>query len=249
MIAPNKELGQNFLRNDQIINLFVKETEVHIEDIIYEIGPGEGVITKKYLENKVNFSLTAIDIDERSIEELQKIKDERFKILHKDILKFLPEISDTEYKIVGAIPYNITSPIIHRIIEKENLPQKIVLIIQKEVAEKICDTEKSSYMSLLVSYFYETKFVKKISRDDFYPSPKVDSGLIVLNLKKDFPEVDVNKLSPFLHKVFRTPRKKLNKVFAKEKLESLSISPDLRPENLKIEDIIKLYNLEVLGKN
>ena len=121
--------------------------------------------------------------------------------------------------------------------------------LQKEVAEKICNTEKSSYMSLLVSYFYETKFVKKISRDDFYPSPKVDSGLIVLNLKKDFPEVDVNKLSPFLHKVFRTPRKKLNKVFAKEKLESLNISPDLRPENLKIEDIIKLYNLEGLGKN
>jgi len=244
MIKPIKDLGQNFLRNNQVIDNFVKEIDIQKEDFIYEIGPGEGVITKKILENELDFQLIAIDIDERSIEELTKIKSNKLQILHKDILKFLPEIGEKKFKIVGAIPYNITSPIIHRIIEKENLPSKVVLIVQDEVAKKIVNEEKNSYFSFLVGYFYETKYIQKISRNDFYPVPNVDSGMIVFNLKKDFSPIDKARYSNFLHKVFRSPRKKINKVFKKEVLQELNISPDLRPEDLNLEEIIKLFNLE-----
>jgi len=244
MIKPIKDLGQNFLRNEKTISKFVEEIDTQKGDLVYEIGPGEGVLTKKILNNKNEFNLISIDIDERSILELSKIQDERFKLVHKDILKFIPEINEINYKIVGAIPYNITSPIIHKIIEKSNLPKMIVLIVQDEVAKKIIRENKNSYFSFLIGYFYEMEYVQKISRDDFFPVPRVDSGLIKFKIKNEFDEINRIKYSNFLHKVFRSPRKKINKVFDKNILDNAGISSDLRPEDLNLEQIIKLYKLE-----
>ncbi len=244
MIKPIKDLGQNFLRNQRVIEDFVREIEIQENDTVFEIGPGEGVITNEILKKNLNFKLISIDIDERSIEELIKISDPRFKILHKDILKFIPEIIEKDYKIVGAIPYNITSPIIHRIIEKEILPTKVVLIVQDEVAKKIINEERNSYFSFYVGYFYEMRYISKISRNDFYPSPKVDSGMVVFKLKENLKSIDKIKFSNFLHKVFRSPRKKINKVFNKDLLEKLKISPDVRPEDLNLEEVVELYNSE-----
>jgi len=244
MIKPIKDLGQNFLKNAQVIEEFINQINLKNDDLIYEIGPGEGAITKELLNKKENFKLVSVDIDERSIEELSKIKDGRFSILHKDILKFLPEISDENFKVVGAIPYNITSPIIHRIIEKENLPKKVVLIVQEEVARKVVGVEKNSYFSFYVGNFYEMKYIQKISRTDFYPIPNVDSALIVFDLKENLKVVDKIRYSNFLHKLFRSPRKKINKVFKKEMLEELNISPDLRPEDLNKEEVMKIFEKE-----
>jgi len=244
MINPIKDLGQNFLRNQNVIKRFVEEIQIKSGDTIYEIGPGEGVITNEILNNKEDFSLISIDIDERSIEELQKIKDKRLRIQHKDILKYLPEIEDVNYIVVGAIPYNITSPIIHKIVEKKNLPKSVVLIVQDEVAKKIVGTNKNSYFSFYVGLFYEMSYIKKVPRTDFFPSPNVDSAIISFKLKANTSEIDKIKYSNFLHKVFRSPRKKINKVFKKEDLEKVLISPDLRPEDLKIEEVLKLFKLE-----
>lgn len=244
MIKPIKDLGQNFLRNHKVIEKFVEQIDITLGDLIYEIGPGEGVITKEILNSKEIFKLKSIDIDERSIEILMQVSDERFEILHKDILKFLPDISEENYKVVGAIPYNITSPIIHRIIEKENLPKKIVLIVQEEVARKVVGVEKNSYFSFYVGNFYDMKYIQKISRNDFYPIPNVDSGLIVFNRKENLNKIDKVKYSNFLHKLFRSPRKKINKVFKKEMLEELNISPDLRPEDLNKEQVMKIFEKE-----
>lgn len=245
MIKPIKDLGQNFLRNDRVIQEFVKNIDIKESDIIYEIGPGEGVITKEILNNKNEFNVISIDIDERSIEELSKITDKRFEIIHKDILKFIPEIQNLNFKIVGAIPYNITSPIIHRIIEKENLPKRVVLIVQDEVAKKFTNQEKNSYFSFYIGYFYQTKYIKKISRNEFYPVPNVDSALITFELREKFEKIDKLKFSNFLHKVFRSPRKKINKVFNKEILDSLSISSDKRPEELNMAEVIRLFKFEI----
>lgn len=244
MIKPIKDLGQNFLRNREVILNFIREINLENGDSVFEIGPGEGVITLEILKNKLDFKLTSIDIDERSIEELSKIKDERFNLIHKDILKFIPEIPNTNYKIVGAIPYNITSPIIHRIVEKDNLPKKVILIVQDEVARKIVNKDKSSYFTFFVGYFFDLEYIKKISRNDFYPIPKVDSAIISFTLKKEIENINKMKYSNFLHKVFRSPRKKINKVFDKDLLNNLSISSDIRPENLTLEEVIKLFKAE-----
>jgi 16S rRNA (adenine1518-N6/adenine1519-N6)-dimethyltransferase len=251
-MKPIKELGQNFLNDEEVINEFVKACDLRDNDIVFEIGPGEGVITKKILEEPQKFSLTSIDIDPRSgkfLEEIakQKFFEKNFCFTISNILNYLPAISIEDYKIIGAIPYNITSPILHKIVEKENLPKRIVLIIQKEVAEKISDKKKNSYLRLLLNYFYEIEYIKTVSKDCFYPIPKVDSGVVAFEIKKPYPEkIDKKYYQNFLHHLFRSPRKKINKVFSKEILEKLTIDSNLRPQDLSLEQVLKLFNQYLL---
>lgn len=244
MIKPIKELGQNFLRNKEAISKIVNLIEINDFENIIEIGPGEGVITYEILKVDKNFNLTSIDVDERVAEEMTKIQDKRFKFVLGNILKQDEVFNQENYKIVGAIPYNITSPIIHKIIEQKNLPKIVVLVVQKEVGEKICDKEKGSYMSNFIKLFFDINYEFKIPKKDFYPEPKVDSAVIKFTKKESQTEIDKNKFSSFLHKTFRSPRKKINKVFSKELLEELNINSNNRPEDLTIDEILKLYNRE-----
>jgi 16S rRNA (adenine1518-N6/adenine1519-N6)-dimethyltransferase len=240
MIKPIKDLGQNFLRNDEAIQNIVNLLEISNGDKVLEIGPGEGVLTKICLKNPAEFQLIALDIDPRSVEELNRISDPRLVIKLGNFLE--QKIPAT--KILGAIPYNITSPIFHKIIEYETLPKKVVLVIQKEVAEKVSD-KKGSYLKDYLNFYYEIEYKFKINREDFYPAPKVDSAVIVLNLKSETPSFDKNKLSSFLHKVFRSPRKKINKVFSKELLKNLNIDDNKRPEDLTLKELEILFNFEL----
>jgi 16S rRNA (adenine1518-N6/adenine1519-N6)-dimethyltransferase len=240
MIKPIKELGQNFLRNEEIIHKIVNLLGISDNDEILEIGPGEGVLTKVCLDNPSKFHLTTIDIDPRSVEELNKINDSRLKIIQGNFL----EQKIPANKILGAIPYNITSPILHKIINYENLPTKVVLVIQKEVAQKLTEN-KGSYLKNIVNFYYEIDYGFTITKENFYPAPKVDSAVIILNKKSLVPEYDKNKLSSFLHKVFRSPRKKINKVFSKDTLQNLYIDENKRPEDLSLEEIKILFENEI----
>lgn len=241
MIKPIKDLGQNFLRNQIAISKIVELLRVTENDEIFEIGPGEGVLTFEILKSEKNFQLTSIDVDSRVEELLVKIEDPRFKFVLGDILKQSKISENNNYKIIGAIPYNITSPILHLVVNQENLPKKVVLVMQKEVAEKISDSKKGSYLSNLLKYFFEIHYEFTISRNDFYPVPKVDSGVVTLTLKNQFENIDKNKFSSFLHKVFRSPRKKINKVFERKFLEEINIDENKRPEELTLDEIISLY--------
>ena len=236
MIKPIKDLGQNFLRNQEAINKIVALLEITEDDEILEIGPGEGVLTKVCLANQVNFKLVALDIDPRSVEELNKISDSRFEIKLGNFL----EQKIPANKILGAIPYNITSPILHKIIDYEFLPKKVVLVIQKEVAEKITD-KKGSYLKDFINFYYDISYIFTINKEDFYPIPKVDSAVITLEIKEILPNFDKKKLSNFLHKVFRTPRKKINKVFSKQILNKLDIDENKRPEDLTLIELENLF--------
>jgi len=244
MIKPIKELGQNFLRNHEAISKIVSLLNIAENDNIIEIGPGEGVLTYEILKSPKNFKLTSIDVDDRVAEILAKIEDPRFKFKLANILKESEIFKQDNYKILGAIPYNITSPIFHLIVEQDNLPSKVVLVIQKEVAEKITDPKKESYLSNYLKYFFDLKYEFTISRNDFYPAPKVDSAVVTFIKKENVSEIDKKKFSNFLHKTFRSPRKKINKVFSKEVLQTCSIDENLRPENLSQAEIIKLYQME-----
>jgi 16S rRNA (adenine1518-N6/adenine1519-N6)-dimethyltransferase len=244
MIKPIKDLGQNFLRNTVAITKIVSLLEIKEEDKIVEIGPGEGVLTFEILKNSSNLKLTSIDVDDRVAELLVKIEDPRFKFILGNILRDEEIFNLEKYKVIGAIPYNITSPIIHKIIEQKNLPEKVVLVVQKEVAEKITDKKRSSYLSNYIKMFFEVNYEFTISRNDFYPAPKVDSAVITF-IKKEYDiALDKSKYSSFLHKVFRSPRKKINKVFSKEELIKNNIDENLRPENLSQEELMRLFNAE-----
>jgi 16S rRNA (adenine1518-N6/adenine1519-N6)-dimethyltransferase len=240
MIKPIKELGQNFLRNNNTIDRIISLLEISNGDNILEIGPGEGVLTKVCLKNKNDFKLTALDIDPRSIEELKDISDSRLKIILGNFL----EQKIPANKILGAIPYNITSPILHKIIDYEVLPKKVVLVIQKEVAEKITNS-KGSYLKDFLNFYYDIAYEFTIPKEDFFPVPKVDSGVITMHLKPSIPNWSKSKLSNFLHKLFRSPRKKINKVFSKEYLNNLRIDENKRPEELNLAEIKILFEKEI----
>jgi 16S rRNA (adenine1518-N6/adenine1519-N6)-dimethyltransferase len=244
MIKPIKALGQNFLRNETAITKIVGLLDVSQNDELVEIGPGEGVLTYEILKNKSNFKLISIDVDDRVAELLVRIEDPRFKFILGNILRDEEIFNLEKYKVIGAIPYNITSPIIHKIIEQNVLPEKVVLVIQKEVAEKITDKKRSSYLSNYIRMFFDVNYEFTISRNDFYPIPKVDSAVITFVKKENVQIIDKSKYSSFLHKVFRSPRKKINKVFNREELIQNNIDENLRPENLSQEDLIKLFNSE-----
>jgi len=236
MIKPIKNLGQNFLRNHDSIESLVKLLEISNQDNILEIGPGEGVITKEILKIQKEFTLTCIDIDERCINLLSQIKDSRVRVKLENILD-----ANLHYnKIIGAIPYNITSPIFHKLIKTDIKPNLIIIVCQKEVAEKISEQKKGSYLSNFIQYFYDVRYEFTIKNNNFYPVPKVDSGVVSLKLRK-FENLDISKFSNFLHKVFRSPRKKINKVFATDWLEDIGIDSNKRPEDLTKDEILKIY--------
>ena len=240
MIKPIKELGQNFLRNQSAVEKIVNLLMIQDGEEILEIGPGEGVLTKELLSKREKVKLTTIDIDPRSIEELNKIEDSRLEVR---LGNFLEQKISTD-KILGAIPYNITSPILHKIVEYEKLPKRVVLVIQKEVAEKVTD-KKGSYLKDYISFFFDIEYQFTIPKEDFYPIPKVDSAVISLTPVEHIPNFDKKKLSNFLHKVFRSPRKKINKVFSKDYLNNLNIDENKRPEDLNLEELKILFDNEI----
>ena len=175
------------------------------------------------------------------------------KIINSDILNFLDSWKETDYKVVGSIPYSITSPLIHKLLLRSNQPKLIALIVQYEVAKKICaKTPNASYLSNLVALYGKAKILKKISPASFKPAPKVTSAVVLI--EKTAPssfwggaerQLQNQKLfSNLLHKGFKHPRKMLNKAFDKEVLIKAGINPNSRPQEVTIEQWVKLYALQ-----
>lgn len=251
MYKPIKELGQNFLSDVAIVRPMIDALNIKSGDLIIEIGPGHGILTED-LSSRISDTgskLIAVEFDERFYQKLRSMfsHEKNVSIVHEDILKWLPSFDpQQDFKIIGSLPYYITSPIIHSIIKAKTMPPTCVLLIQKEVAQKICaQVPDSSYMSSFVQTFYNVEYLFEIPRTKFEPVPQVDGAVIRL-IKKDPSEVSISsdlitKYEGFLHKGYSNPRKMLNKVFSKEELGSLNIDPSLRPQNLDFSDWSELF--------
>ncbi len=243
-------LGQNFLRDKQTINKFIEFCQIDSKDIILEIGPGKGALTK-LITNKAK-RVICIELDTKLANYIKLRGWRNIKVINNDFLKL--DLKDTIQKksvtkIIGAIPYYISSPIIHKILQEAVPPlREVCLITQKEFAEKVIPlkgNKKRSYFTNLIELYANLTTGGTINKKAFYPIPKVDSFYFKFKFKK-YPknEMEVKKWSVFLHHIFKNPRKKINKKFKKEVLETLGISENLRPQNLSIEEIKKLkYNL------
>ena len=253
----NKSLGQHWLKNREILNEiaelasggvdeasaydFSEKTEV---GTCLEIGPGLGTLTSSLLKrfNKV----IAVEFDARLAENLPKsFPGKNLEVFNEDILKFDFSTIKEPYVVAGNIPYYITSPIIEKLLTVNNLPQRIVLLIQKEVAERIVD-EKESILSLFVKNRAGAFLGPEVKREEFTPPPKVDSRVIVLI--PHAPIVD-NGVFRLIKVGFVAPRKKLihNLVVLKSRSElvdtfcELGISIDARPGNLSLMDWRRLW--------
>ncbi|AJA90388.1 16S rRNA methyltransferase [Borreliella chilensis] len=249
-IAPRKLWGQNYLINENIRQKIIESLELKKNEKIWEIGPGLGSMTAILLK-KTNF-LTAFEIDLKYSEILNEKfgKLKNFKLIKGDFLKKYKNENKNINKIFSNLPYNIASKVISRLIE-ENFLKEMVFTVQKELADrmiaKINSKNYSSFTVLVQSHFTVIKIID-IGKSNFYPAPKVKSTTLKLIPKnpniKDFK--DFNKL---VRTVFSSRRKKLkntiinfveNKAVLRE--DFLKEYLDKRPENISVEEFIKISN-------
>lgn len=195
-LIAKKSLGQHFLRSDKALNEIVGAIQIKSLPI-FEIGPGEGVLTEKLL--KEGFSVTVIEIDKRSIELLEtkfskEIKSRQLKIVEKDCLEMDYSRSNMEesYILLGNIPYYITGAIFRHAFEQKVLPKQVIFLVQKEVAQRILARDKKeSLLSVSIKIFTEhlddVQIVDIVKAGSFVPPPKVDSAIIsIKNIQKTF---------------------------------------------------------------
>ncbi|MFC1810609.1 16S rRNA (adenine(1518)-N(6)/adenine(1519)-N(6))-dimethyltransferase RsmA [Patescibacteria group bacterium] len=238
-MKAKKSLGQNFLKDRNVLNTIVEVAELSTEDYVVEIGPGKGILTKELVERAGK--VTAIELDDRLIDELKKI--EKLDLVHGDALNWRPP--EEEYKVVANIPYYITSPLLNHFLQAANRPSKMVLLVQKEVAEKICAKDgKMNVLAIHVQVFGKPRIVCTVPPSAFTPQPKVDSAVIEIDVYDKALVEDYRKMFGVVHRAFSNKRKMLSNTLPdyKEKLVELGFQ-DLRPERLSIEDWKKLTQL------
>lgn len=246
---PKKRFGQNFLQDENILNKIVKEINPQPEDLIVEIGPGYGALTQKLLSSTQNF--IAIEIDNGLAASLK----ERFphlQLINEDFLetnlsKFLKD--GKKLRVVGNIPYNITSPILFKLIENNKLIKDAVFMVQLEVAKRMtADRGIKDYgiLAVILKYFSETELCFKISPNVFYPKPKVFSALVNIHFKEmKQPEEEQKLFIAIVKAAFGNRRKILknsfsNSIFHEIDFSNSGIDLSLRAENLTVDDFIIL---------
>ena len=237
-IPIKKSWGQNFLIDDNTINKIINIIEPNNKDNILEIGPGHGALTKKLLDLSNN--LYAIEIDPMLCESL-KTNYSNLNIINKDILKWKDDDIKCN-KIVGNIPYNISSQIIFKFLNKKW--DTMVLMVQKELANRIISHEGSKEygrISVMVQNFCKVEYVCDISKNVFHPKPKVDSGILKFN--RINTNVDIDNFSLFIKEAFKQRRKKLkNNLKDFCNLEIIEKYAHKRPEEISPKEYLILFN-------
>ncbi len=262
----SKSLGQNFIIDDSICPQMAENLSENKNSGVIEIGPGIGVLTVQLAERFKK--VVSVEIDKRLIPILKKTTAEfaNVKIINADVLKTdLKKIIETEFKdfneinICANLPYYITSEIIMYILENEEINiNSLVLMLQKEAAERICaqpGTRQSGAISLAVRYYGEPEVLFSVNKECFTPMPKVDSCVIKINLKKSNSKIVKNKAKFFkvVKLAFLQRRKNIlnslssgigkNKDEVKNILNSAGINPNFRAEQLRFEDFLKISDL------
>ncbi len=253
--AALKRLGQNFLVDRAVLGKIVKAAESTQNDIVLEIGPGLGTLTQELAKEAKK--VIAIEKDAKMCEILKEtLKDfNNIEIINTDVLKFINlKLEIKNFKIVANIPYYLTSPLIRMFLESENPPELMVLLIQKEVAQRICSKPpKMNLLAVSVQFYAEPKIVSYVSKNSFWPKPKVDSALIKISqIHTNLPQLITNLFFKIVKAGFSQPRKqlvnnlskelKLNKEKTASWLLKNNIKPEQRAETLSVDDWLLLVN-------
>lgn len=254
--SKRKALGQHFLTNPGILRKITSVIAPEKDDIVIEIGPGKGSLTR-YIA-KTAGCVFAIEKDPALIPSLRSLSFSNLVIIEADILSVdLPRlVQDPPVKIAGNLPYSISSPIIKKILSNYTLFKKCVFLLQKEVAERICahlPSKNQAPLSILLENYFTRKIHFIIPPGSFIPPPEVHSALISLTRKEqpDFEIKDNQIFLNFLRACFRHRRKKLTNnlksagwdpYLITKILEDNEISENVRPEDLTLADCYTLFN-------
>lgn len=248
-LKPLKRFGQNYLKDPNIISKIIEEIAPAEDDVTLEIGPGQGALTGRLSEKTKN--LVAVEIDKRVIDDLSQklpaVKFVRGDFLETDLEQFYN--GERKIRIVGNIPYNLTSSIIFKMIENCGIISDSVLMVQYEVARRISakrGTKDYSILSVLAQYFAEVKFCFKVSPNVFHPKPKVFSAVIHFFFKDNPLTADETDIFIKIVKAaFGNRRKTLknslsNSIFSDVNFSGSGIDLGLRAEQLEITDFLRL---------
>ncbi|TAK94719.1 ribosomal RNA small subunit methyltransferase A [Patescibacteria group bacterium] len=261
-IQPKKSLGQNFLIDHSVIDQIMAAAKLQSDDVVLEIGPGQGVLTEA-LSKKCS-KVIAVEIDETLVTLLRnKFKGKKnIEIVTGDILKLNVEkiftdyqLPITGYKVIANLPYYITSPIIRKFLESEVPPQEMILMVQKEVAERI--VAKPGEMSILavsVQYYARAEILFPVSKKAFSPVPEVESAVIrITHNAKRITSEEANKFFRIVRAGFCAKRKTLINNLAnsfhiprgevEKKVRNAGLDSKVRAQELSVDDWQKLSAL------
>lgn len=251
-LRPSKQYGQNFLLNEEVVEKMIEAGKINKKDTVVEVGPGFGVLTLSLCEQAGK--VIAYEI-EKKIEPYweERVKEyKNLEIIWGNVL-YNKEFNFKKYKVIANLPYQITSQVIRFFLEQENKPESMVIMVQKEVGERICAKPGDlSVLGLSVQFYGEPEIVAIVPRDNFYPAPKVDSAVVKIVLKKDLPEVNEKKFFDFSKAGFINKRKlliknlknylgKKNQEKIDKAFEKMDFSNNVRAQELSLEEWIKLF--------
>lgn len=251
MHQAKKRFGQNFLHDDQVLQNLIRAIGPKKNDLILEIGPGQGALTDYLL--RVISPITAVEIDRDLIALLkEKYSQEQLHLIQSDILHFnLSSLhSKKKLRVVGNLPYNISTPLLFHLYDQLDLIEDLHFMLQKEVAERICAPVGASQygrLSIMSQYYCRAELVFIIGPESFDPAPKVESAFVRLTPLQPQRQVENFKLFSELVAAAFTQRRKtisnsLKRYFTRAELEALHINPQKRPQELSIEEFIALAN-------
>ena len=264
-IRANKDLGQNFLINNEVVENIVNSSEISQDDMVIEIGPGLGTLTKYLLEKAGK--VFCIELDKKMIEILEDRFEEysNFEIINDDVLKvdlnkIIKENKENEkiknVKIVANLPYYITTPIIMKLLEEKLDIESITVMIQKEVADRLIEVpsgKNTGAITYTIYYYCDSEKIMEVPNSSFIPEPEVTSEVIKMKIRKE-PVVKVENpkvMFMIIKSAFMQRRKTLlnaltnTQVFISKQegikiLNKLGLNENVRAENLTIENYAEL---------
>ena len=255
-ILPKKNLGQNFLIDENILNIIVNLGNINSDDLVLEVGPGTGNLTEKILEKEPK-KFTVIEKDKRLVEILRRKFENKINIINDDMLNFSYE-SNLKKKLIifGNLPYNISTQILSKWIKMKNLDifcKKFILMFQKEVADRIIaevNSKNYSRLSIISNWKMNIKKIKDIDPKNFSPVPKVKSTILTFEPKKKFFKIRDGKNLEHVTNVFFNQKRKMIKKPMKvlfknyeEISKELYLNLNLRPQNLSNSTYYKICSM------
>lgn len=249
----NKALGQHFLTDNRVVDTIIELLNPKPDDIFVEVGPGPGALTQALVKRCK--TLHAIEVDPVMVSHLSKTLPASNLIVHQaDVLQFPFEnlASNTRLRLASNLPYNISSPFLLKMTHYTSILHDILLMLQKEVAQRITATTKSKQygrLSVMMQFFFNLQLGPTIAAHAFHPAPKVDSALVYLK-----PKVLVKEhiaLTPVLEQVIKLAfsqrrkmlRNTLGTCLTNEQIESVGLKSTARAEELSLDDFIALAQI------
>jgi len=260
-ISPSRDRGQNFLVDEKVLEKIIESANLKKDDVVLEIGAGFGTLTER-LAQKAGKIITVesdrgiLPILRRNLENYKNVE-----IIEKDVLSVVnyeSKIMNYEYKIVANLPYQITSIVLRKFLENEPRPNEMMVMVQKEVAERICAISgEMSILAVSVQFFGQPEIIQIVPRSSFYPTPEVDSAILRISRIKNESETNLKRMDAkdFFRVVkvgFSARRKQLHNNLAnglrlkseeaKNILLDLGLDIQVRAQDLSVDDWINLGN-------